>query len=106
MPGEVYDQLKIWNKESNLWTRRQSVVSLLYFSRTKKKHLPFAKVIPLIIPLLDDKEHYVQKGVGWTLCELHTVHPDKSLAFLQKNFKINSICFYDGHRKTEWQSKR
>ena len=94
LPGQVYSQLKKWNKDTNLWKRRQSVVSLLYYSRTKKKHLPLEKIIRLITPLLTDDEYYVQKGVGWALRELHAVYPDKSLKFLQKNIKkISSTAF-------------
>src|ERR1700743_2330780 len=37
--NEVYSQLKKWNADNDLWKRRQSVVSLLYYSRTKKKYL-------------------------------------------------------------------
>src|SRR5258706_6455751 len=43
MPAEVYSQLKEWNTDDNLWKRRQSIVSLLYYSRTKKDHLAFHK---------------------------------------------------------------
>lgn len=90
LPDEVYAQLKKWNRDNNLWKRRQSVVSLLYYSRTKRKHLPFEKIILLIMPLIDDKEYYVQKGVGWALRELWTVYPNKTLSFLKKNIKIIS----------------
>ena len=94
LPDEVYDQLKKWNDDKNLWKRRQSMVSLLYYSRTKKKHPSFEKIINLIAPLLGDKEYYVQKGVGWTLRELHTVYPGKALSYFKKNIKaISSIAF-------------
>ena len=36
IPNEVLEQLRPWNKSENPWDKRQSVVSLLYFSRTKK----------------------------------------------------------------------
>ncbi len=94
LPDEVYDQLRKWNGDKNLWKRRQSVVSLLYYSRTKKKHPSFEKIVKLITPLLGDKEYYVQKGIGWTLRELHTVYPGKALSYFQKNSKaISSIAF-------------
>jgi len=82
------------DKDSNLWKRRQSVVSLLYYSRTKKKHLSFEKIVRLITPLLTDDEYYFQKGVGWALRELHEVYPGKALMFLQTNIKkISSTAF-------------
>ncbi len=94
LPKEVYEQLKKWNTDENLWKRRQSLVSLLYYSRTKKLHPSFDQVRQLLIPLLADKEYYVQKGVGWTLRELHTVYPAETLAWLKQDIKLlSSIAF-------------
>jgi len=93
-PAKVFAVLKKWNKEDDLWKRRQSVVSLLYYSRTKKDHLPFGKMEPLITSLLKDKEYYVQKGVGWALRELHTVYPKQTLSYLTNHIKsVSSIAF-------------
>jgi len=94
LPVDVYSQLYRWNKDKNLWKRRQSVVSLLYFSRTKKVYLPFEKISALVEPLLADKEYYVQKSVGWALREMHTVYPAEMLPFLQRHIKeISAIAF-------------
>jgi 3-methyladenine DNA glycosylase AlkD len=92
--GKVYAQLKKWNKDDDPWKRRQSVVSLLYYSRTKKDYLPFDKIEKLVTPLLEDKEYYVQKGVGWTLRELYNVYPKETLFYLTRHIKsISSIAF-------------
>jgi hypothetical protein len=87
LPGEVYAQLLQWNIDADLWKRRQSVVSLLYYSRTKKRYLSFEQITALITPLLGDKEYYVQKGVGWALRELHNVYPEKALAYLKEHIQ-------------------
>src|SRR5882672_2669998 len=60
-PAKVYATLKKWNKDDDLWKRRQSVVSLLYYSRTKKIYLSFNKIEPLITSLLKDKEYLCRK---------------------------------------------
>lgn len=106
-PAEVYGILAKWNKDKNLWKRRQSVVSLLYYSRTKKVYLPFAKIAALIEPLLKDKEYYVQKGVGWSLREIHTVYPKETMLFLQKHIKnISAIAFTISIEKMSELEKR
>ena len=87
LPSEVYEQLKEWNTDADLWKRRQSVVSLLYYSRTKKQFLNFEQITALITPLLSDKEYYVQKGAGWALRELHNVYPQQALAYLKDHAK-------------------
>jgi 3-methyladenine DNA glycosylase AlkD len=93
-PGEVYARLAAWNRDENLWKRRQSVVSLLYYSRTKKQYPAFDDIKQLIMPLLADKEYYVQKGVGWSLRELYTVYPHETLPWLKAHIKqISSIAF-------------
>ena len=93
-PDEVYARLKKWNSDENLWKRRQSVVSLLYYSRTKKQYPSFARVEQLITPLLPDKEYYVQKGVGWSLREMYTVYPNETLPWLKASIKrISAIAF-------------
>jgi 3-methyladenine DNA glycosylase AlkD len=93
-PQKVFEQLEAWNTDKDRWKRRQSVVSLLYYSRTKKQHPTFAQVKQLLVPLLADKEYYVQKGVGWTLRELHNVYPVDTLAWLKQDIKlISAIAF-------------
>jgi 3-methyladenine DNA glycosylase AlkD len=89
-PEAVYMQLAEWNSDANLWKRRQSAVSLLYYSRTKKKYLEFEQIIALITPLLGDKEYYVQKGVGWALRELYNVYPRLALGYLKKHIELVS----------------
>jgi 3-methyladenine DNA glycosylase AlkD len=87
IPDKVMPYLKQWNKSANPWKRRQSVVSLLYFQRTKKNFLPFAEIIKLVDSLLDDQEYYVQKGVGWSLKELYQVYPHSTFRYLKQNIK-------------------
>lgn len=53
--------LKKWNTDTNLWKRRQSVVSLFYYSSLRKVHQSFDDSIELIDNLLHDREYYVQK---------------------------------------------
>jgi 3-methyladenine DNA glycosylase AlkD len=83
----IYPQLKTWNKSKNLWERRQSVVCIFYYSRTRKNFLSFDDSIALIENLLDDKEYYVQKGIGWALREASNVYYDYTLDFLMQNIK-------------------
>ncbi|MDB4919703.1 DNA alkylation repair protein [Mucilaginibacter sp.] len=98
----VYEQLKTWNIDQDLWKRRQSVVSLLYYSRTKKHFLTFSQIEQLISLLLADKAYYVQKGVGWSLRELYTVYPGETLPWLKVHIKlISSIAFTIAIEKTD-----
>ncbi len=83
----IYQQLQIWNKSKNIWERRQSLVCLFYYSRTRKQFLSFEQSIELITNLLDDKEYYVQKGLGWALREASNVYYEYTFDFIQQHIK-------------------
>jgi 3-methyladenine DNA glycosylase AlkD len=90
----VLPTLKKWNSSKFLWERRQSIVSLIYYRRTKKFFVSFGVMKSYIENLLDDKEYYVQKGVGWTLREMRQVYKIETDIFLLKNIgRISSIAF-------------
>lgn len=106
-PAEVFAQLKKWNRDKDPWKRRQSVVSLLYYARTKKKYLSFNQILPLIENVLHDKEYYVQKGVGWSLRELYNVYPAKTFAWMKKNIRsISAIAFSAATEKVTISEKK
>jgi 3-methyladenine DNA glycosylase AlkD len=83
----IYPQLQEWNNSKNLWERRQSLVCLFYYSRTRKQFLSFEQCIELITNLLDDKEYYVQKGLGWALREASNVYYEYTFDFIQQHIK-------------------
>ncbi|MEM7017990.1 MAG: DNA alkylation repair protein [Pseudomonadota bacterium] len=84
-PDWIMPTLKEWNQSENAWKRRQSMVSLLEYSRKRKRVLPYQELIAFVEPRLDDEEYYVQKGVGWTLREIYNVYPDETKQFIEKH---------------------
>lgn len=83
-----------WNKSKNPWERRQSLVALFYYARTKKRHVSFEDSIHLISPLLNDSEYFVQKAVGWTLRECYNVYPKPTYQFILNHSQdISSTAF-------------
>lgn len=84
---QILSILKKWNRSKNLWERRQSLVSLFYYARTKKSHVSFDIVKDFITTLLTDKEYYVQKAVGWTLRESYNVYPTQTYKFIEEHIK-------------------
>ncbi len=96
--------INTWNRSKNLWERRQSLVALFYYARTRKRHLPFEYVIGLIENLLPDSEYFVQKAVGWTLRESYNVYPKETYHFLSEH--IASLSPYAFSASTEKMSVR
>ncbi len=91
---EMLSILKRWNTSDNPWERRQSLVSLFYYSRTSSHHLSFALTKKMVLNLISDTDYYVQKAVGWTLRELYNVYPKETFELIEKNVtKITSTAF-------------
>lgn len=84
---EMLSIIKKWNKSKNLWERRQSLIALYYYARTKKQYIDFELTQELVLPLLNDKEYFVQKAVGWTLRESYNVHPKQTFTFIEEHIK-------------------
>lgn len=78
---------KKWNNSSNPWERRQSIVGILYYSRSRKKPLSWGFINPMIENLLRDEDYYVQKGVGWCLRESYNLYPEKVFPYLIRKAK-------------------
>lgn len=98
--------IRKWNKDENPWLRRQSLVSLLYYARTKNEHLPFKTIISLVSTQLQAQEYYVQKGLGWTLRESYNVYPDLTYKFVFDNFhKVSPIAFTAAIEKMSLKEK-
>ncbi|PCJ16329.1 MAG: hypothetical protein COB02_16330 [Candidatus Cloacimonadota bacterium] len=99
-PTWILPYLKQWNKSTNLWKRRQSLVSLLEYSSKRKIILPFKELISFINPLLNDSEYYVQKAIGWTLREVYNVYPKQTTKYFKdKLLKLNPIAYSSSTEK-------
>ena len=61
---EVFPEIKKWNRSSEPWAVRQSLVSLIYYHNLREKVLPFSQIISLIKVHLDHPHYYVQKRGG------------------------------------------
>ena len=84
-PDTVLPVLRDWNSDANPWLRRQSLVSLFFYSRFRATPPALDTVLPLVEARLDDEDYYVQKGVGWCLRECFNVYPDETYGFLQRH---------------------
>jgi 3-methyladenine DNA glycosylase AlkD len=83
-----------WNGSLNPWERRQSLVALFYYARTKQVQVPFNTGTRFLKPLLGDEHYFVQKAVGWTLRECYNVYPKETFDFIARHYKqVTSIAF-------------
>ncbi len=105
-PDKVYPVLKNWNHSLNPWKRRISIVSLLYYSRSRKKILPVDKILSLLENQLTFDHYYVQKGIGWTLREAYNVYPDDTYQFMETHiYQVSSVAFSAAIEKMSLEEK-
>lgn len=98
---------RMWNQSPHFWLRRQSIVSLLNYSRLRKETLSFDEIIRFVDPLCMDPAFYVQKAIGWTLRETYNLYPQKTYAYLMRNFsKISSQAFSSSTEKLKKHDKQ
>jgi 3-methyladenine DNA glycosylase AlkD len=100
IPEKVYPVLARWSGSTNAWKRRQSLVSLFYYSRSRRMVLPAAKVFALIERLIDDKDRFVQKAIGWTLREALGPYPGETAKLIEQySARLSAIAFAEASRK-------
>jgi 3-methyladenine DNA glycosylase AlkD len=105
-PEWVLPTYRKWNKAKCLWKPRQSIVGLLEYTSKRNKVLPFNELVSFIHPLLQDKEYYVQKGIGWTLREIYNAYPVETLKYFNKNLlNIKSIAYSAATEKLDKKIK-
>lgn len=92
----VHPVLVEWNSSANPWLRRQSLVSLLYQSGSRRSMLPADQILFLAEARIDDPDHYVQRGIGWTLRECGRAYPQQTLEFLHRHATALSTVAWSG----------
>jgi hypothetical protein len=102
----IYDQLLLWSCSNQIWLRRISVVSLKHYSGKNTIFLTFEDMIKVINNVIEDKERYVQLGVGWVLSDMLKIYTTETKLFIKNNFtKLGKIALRRAIRKLTDQEK-
>lgn len=64
----LIEQLDSWTRSKNRWKRRAAAVALVY-SAKRGEHT--RAIFRIALPLIEDEDDMVQKGVGWLLKETY-----------------------------------
>ena len=84
-PDWILPTLREWNDDASPWLRRMSMTSLIEYARKRKRFLPYDELISFVLPLLDDPDFYVQKGLGWTVREIGNAYPEPFGEFMAEH---------------------
>ena len=79
---KAYRYLKRWSSSENFWIRRASLISpILLFRKGRgdtRLFYTFAE------RMLEEKEFFIRKAMGWGLREIAKADPDEAFGFLMK----------------------
>lgn len=75
----LIDKLDSWTRAKNRWKRRAAAVALVY-SAKRGEHT--RAILRIALPLIQDEDDMVQKGVGWLLKETYPKRPAEVVRFL------------------------
>ena len=91
----LFKNILKWTDSENIWVRRASAVSLI---RSEKSKLvcdyDILKVLRIADRLVEDKEPYVQKAVGWLLKTASLYFKKEVINYLDKNiYRMSRLSF-------------
>lgn len=78
--AEVRDVLAVWARDPDHWLRRSAVIA--YLLPLRRGEPVFDEFAALADPLLEDREFFVRKAIGWALRERTKSAPDEVVAWL------------------------
>lgn len=74
--GSDFDR---WAKDADFWVRRSALLAQI---KPLKKGAPFARFGRYADEMLDEKEFFIRKAIGWVLRETAKVRPDEVFEWL------------------------
>ncbi|MBF0473544.1 MAG: DNA alkylation repair protein [Nitrospirae bacterium] len=96
--NEYLDYLRKWSISENFWIRRASLISQI---------LPFRKGLgdralfySFADKMIEEKEFFIRKAIGWTLRELSKIYPEEVYNYLIKvKDKASGLTLREGSKR-------
>jgi 3-methyladenine DNA glycosylase AlkD len=78
-PASVTPKMDRWAADDDFWIRRSSLLCEL---RPIRSGEPLTRFLARADPMLEEREFFIRKAIGWVLREAGKRHPDAVLAWL------------------------
>ena len=90
--------LESWARSPDLWTRRAALLAQLDELRAGRGD--FALFETLAARMLEEREFFIRKAIGWVLRDVSKKRPDLVFDFLLRHRgKVSGLTFREGSRK-------
>jgi 3-methyladenine DNA glycosylase AlkD len=101
----AFDFVKRWSGDESFWMRRAALLSQLLLFRRGKGDRPL--FYSLAEAMLDEKEFFIRKAIGWVLRELTRLYPDEVFAFIESNrARMSGVTFREASRRLPEELRR
>jgi 3-methyladenine DNA glycosylase AlkD len=77
-PKEMKPEMRRWSRSPDLWKRRTSIISQMFF----KKDTDLKLLYDCIAPSLDSKEFFLRKAIGWALRQYAWTDPEEIVRYV------------------------
>ncbi|MCA9564263.1 MAG: DNA alkylation repair protein [Myxococcales bacterium] len=92
------ENLDGWSEHENFWVRRGSMLVLL--PSLKKEAVHWQRFCSYAATMLEEREFFIRKAIGWILRETSKRDPAGVTAFLEQHIdKLSGLTFREGSRK-------
>jgi 3-methyladenine DNA glycosylase AlkD len=101
----AFDFVRRWSGDESFWMRRAALLAQLLLFRNGKgdKTLFYS----LAEAMLEEKEFFIRKAIGWVLRELTKLYPDEVLAFVESNRgRMSGVTFREATRRLTEQLRQ
>lgn len=97
-PREVGRVLDRWAKNGDFWIRRAALLALLLPMRRGEGD--WARFARYADPLLEDREFFIRKAIGWVLREAARTAPARVVAFVEPRAgRLSGVTWREATRK-------
>jgi 3-methyladenine DNA glycosylase AlkD len=76
-------RLARWAKDEEMWVRRTAIICQLDELRAGRGD--FDRLVKVSVPLLEEKEFFIRKAIGWALRDVSKKRPDLVRAYLAEH---------------------
>lgn len=89
--------LERWSRDPNFWLRRSALLAHLQSLREGKGD--FESFSRLAVGMLEEKEFFIRKAIGWILREVSRKRPELTYAFLDAHLeRVSGLTLREGAR--------
>ena len=102
--GKAYRYLKKWSRSGNFWMRRASLISPILLFR--KGRGDAGLFYTFAERMLEEKEFFIRKAMGWGLREIAKAAPDEVFGFLMRvKGRASGLTLREGAKRLPDQMK-